>query len=104
MTNSYFNWKEVIDHLAGVVLVMLVRLNVAIGIFGTGQQCILTRLLRRNPINFPTSPRALLSRIYEFCLGPRLATVSAYRYSVTSVSPAQAAPNTVYAWFGGSVS
>ena len=50
ITNCYFNWKEVIDHVAGVVLVMLARLNVAIGIFSTGQQCVLTPLIRRNPM------------------------------------------------------
>ena len=33
--NSYFNWKQVINHVGGVVLVMLVRLKVAIGIFCT---------------------------------------------------------------------
>jgi hypothetical protein len=59
---------------------MLVRLNVAIGSFGAGQQCVLTRLLRGNPIKFPTSPRIPLNRIYEFCLVPGLATVSADRY------------------------
>ena len=80
IANNYLNWKQVIDHVAGVVLVMLARLNVAIGIFGTGQQCGLTPLIRRNPIEFPTSPRLLLNRIYEFCLGPGLAAASAYRY------------------------
>src|SRR6266481_2883720 len=61
ITNNYLNWKQVIDHVAGVVLVMLVRLNLAIGIFCAGQQCVLTRLLRRNPIKFPTSPRMPLN-------------------------------------------
>jgi hypothetical protein len=80
IANKYLNWKQVIDHVTGVVLVMLVRLNVAIGTFCAGQQCVLTRLLRRNPIKLPTSLRVPLNRIYEFCLGPGLATVSAYRY------------------------
>src|SRR5258708_6919020 len=80
ITNDYLNWKQMIDHVAGVVLVMLVRLNITIGIFCAGQQRVLPRLLRRDPIKFPTSPRMPLNRIYEFCLGPGLATVSAYRY------------------------
>src|SRR5208282_6947675 len=80
ITNSYFNWKKVVNHVAGVVLVMFVRLNVAVGIFCAGQQCVLTRLLWRNPIKFPTSPRMPLNQIYEFCLGPGLAAVGAYRY------------------------
>src|SRR6266446_5830289 len=80
ITNSYFNWKDVIDHVGGVVLVMLVRLNIAVCIFCARQQCVLTRLLRRDPIKYPTSPGVSLNRIYEFCLGPGLAAVSAYRY------------------------
>jgi hypothetical protein len=37
IANSYLNWQEVIDHVAGVVLVMLVRLNITVGIFCAGQ-------------------------------------------------------------------
>src|SRR5438874_3796570 len=68
-----------IDHVAAVVLVMLVRLHVAVRIFGTGQQSVLSRLLRCKPIQFPTSPRMPLSRVQKFCLCPGLAAVSAHR-------------------------
>jgi aryl-alcohol dehydrogenase-like predicted oxidoreductase len=33
VSNSHFNWKQVIYHVGGVVLIMLVGLNVAIGSF-----------------------------------------------------------------------
>jgi len=60
---------------------MPVSLNAAVCIFCAGQQCVLPRLLRRNPIK-PTPPRMPLNRIYEFCLGPGLATVSAYQQQI----------------------
>src|ERR1700741_1683862 len=68
-----------IDHVAAVVLVVLVRLHAAVRIFGTGQQGILSRLPRCKPNKFPTWPRMPLSRVQKFSLGPGLATVSAYR-------------------------
>src|SRR6266404_9432800 len=68
-----------IDHVAAVVLVMLVRLHAAVRIFGTGQQGVLSRLPGCKPIKYPTSPRMPLSRGHKFCLGPGLATVSAHR-------------------------
>src|SRR6266850_6232496 len=68
-----------IDHVAAIVLVMLVRLHAAVRILGTGQQGVLSRLLRCKPIKFPTSPRMPLSRVQKFCLGPGLTTVSAHR-------------------------
>src|SRR5438105_4405572 len=57
---------------------MLVRLRVAVRICGTGQQRVLSRLLRHAPIEFPASPRVPLSRVQEFCRGPGAATVSAH--------------------------
>src|ERR1700687_47783 len=50
--NEYLNWKRMVDHIGAVVLVMLVRLNASFGIFGTGQQCILSRIPWRDPIKF----------------------------------------------------
>jgi len=62
---TIINWTQVIDQIGGVVLVLFVRLNFAIGILGAGQQCVLTRLIRRGPI---ISKRRLhpVNRIYEF--------------------------------------
>src|SRR4029077_11653719 len=68
-----------IDHVAAVVLVMLVRLHAAVRIFGTCQQGVLSRLPRCKPIKFPTSPRMPLSRVQKFCLVPGLLTVGAQR-------------------------
>src|SRR6202045_3187636 len=61
--NKYLDWKRMIDHIGVVVLVMLVGLHAAFGIFGTGQQGVLSRLLRCNPIKFPASPRMPLNRV-----------------------------------------
>ena len=75
--NKYLNWKRMIDHIGAIVPVMFIRLCVAFGICGTGQQGVLSRLLGCKPV---------------------LTAISA-----TSVSPAHAAPKTVYTWFGASV-
>ena len=37
IANKYLDWKRIIDHVGIVVLVMLIRLGAAFGIFGTGQ-------------------------------------------------------------------
>src|ERR1700730_11639026 len=77
--NKYLDWKRMIDHIGVVVLVMLIGLHAAFGVFGTGQQGVLSRLLRCKPLKFPASPRMPLNRGSEFFLGPGLATVSALR-------------------------
>src|ERR1700730_14180393 len=61
--NKYLNWKRMIDHIGAVVLVMLIGLCAAFGIFGTGQHGVLSRLLWCKPIKFPTSPRIPLNRV-----------------------------------------
>jgi hypothetical protein len=52
-----------IDHIGAVILVMLMGLPAAFGIFGTGQQGVLSRLLRCKSFKFPASPRVPLNRI-----------------------------------------
>src|ERR1700736_1682222 len=74
---EYFNWERVIDHVGAVVLVVSVRMRQAARILGAGQQRVLPRLLRCQPIEFPTPPRMPSHRIKEFCLGPGSATVGA---------------------------
>src|ERR1700675_397023 len=54
---EYFNWERVIDHVGAVVLVVLVRLDQAARVLSTGQQRVLPRLPRCQPIEFPTPPR-----------------------------------------------
>src|SRR5882724_7403505 len=76
---EYLNWERVIDHIGAVVPVVLVRLDHAGRVPGAGQQRVLPRLCRRQPIEFPAAPRMSSHRIYEFRLGPGSATISAYR-------------------------
>jgi hypothetical protein len=61
--NMYLNWKGMIDHIAAVVLIMLIRLCVAFDIFGTGQQRVLSRHLRCKPLEFPASAGVPLNRV-----------------------------------------
>src|SRR6266481_1092713 len=77
--NKYLDRQGVVDHVAAVVLVVLVRLDVPVRIFGPGQEGVLPRLLRRQPIKLPTSPRMPLNGVDEFCLGPSLPPVRAHR-------------------------
>src|SRR6266849_5775971 len=79
VVNKYLDRQGVVDHVAAVTLVMLVRLDVAVRIFGSGQQGVLPRLLRCQPIKLPTPPRMPLNGVEEFCLGPGLPTVRAHR-------------------------
>src|SRR5882724_9822286 len=76
---EYLNWEGMIDHIGAVVPVVLVRLDYAGRVPGAGQQRVLPWLFRRQPIEFPTSPRMPSHRIYEFCLGPGAATIGAHR-------------------------
>src|ERR1700716_107953 len=78
LINKNLDRKGMIDHIGAEVLVMLIRLRAAFGIFGTGQQGVLSRPLRYQPIKSPASPRVPLDRIYEFRVGPGQATVSAH--------------------------
>ena len=78
VVNEYFNWERVIDHVAAVVLVVLGRLHQTARIPSPGEQRVLSRLLRCKPIEFPTSPRMPPRRVQKFCIGPGLATISAY--------------------------
>jgi hypothetical protein len=54
----------VTNHVRVVVLVVLVRLNVAIGNFGAGEQCVLPRLLRRGKRSVLLAEVLLLSTNY----------------------------------------
>jgi hypothetical protein len=44
LVNEYVNRKRVIDHVAAVVLVVLVRLEHTAGVLGASQQRVLPRL------------------------------------------------------------
>src|SRR5260370_14006630 len=77
--NKDLDWQRVVDHVAAVVRVMLIRLGATVRIFGPGQQDVSPRLLRSVPIKLPTSPRIPLNGVEEFCLGPGLPTVRAHR-------------------------
>src|SRR5260370_30834127 len=79
VVNTDLDWQRVVDHVAGVVRVMLVRLDATVRIFGPGEQGVLPRLPWRKPIKLPTSPRMPLDRVEEFCLGPGLPAVRAQR-------------------------
>src|SRR5258705_3848568 len=76
---EYLDRERVIDHIGAVAPVVLVRLDDAGRVPGAGQQRVLPRLLRRQPIKFPASPCMSSYRVYEFCLGPGSATVGAHR-------------------------
>src|SRR5258708_945376 len=78
MVYEYFNRERVIDHVGAVVLVVPVRLDQAARVLGAGQQRVLPRLFRCQPIEFPTSPRMPSDRVQEFCLGPGSATIGAH--------------------------
>src|SRR5712675_648621 len=78
MVYEYFNRERVIDHVGAVVLVVPVRLDQAAGVLGTGQQRVLPRFFRCQPIEFPTPPRMPSHRIKEFRLGPGSATIGAH--------------------------
>jgi hypothetical protein len=60
---EYFNWERVIDYVAAVILVVLVRLDQAARVLGAGQQRVLPRFFRCKPIEFPTSPRMPSHRV-----------------------------------------
>ena len=53
---NHFDREKMGDHVSAVAIVMLVRLDGPVGIFGTREQGIAPRLLWRQPIEFPTSP------------------------------------------------
>src|SRR5437868_7937428 len=59
--------------------IMLIRLDVAAGVFGPGQQGVAPRLPRSLPSKLPTSPRMPAHGVEEFGLGPSLSAVCAYR-------------------------
>jgi len=67
-----------LDHVAAIILAMLIRLHCAVRIFRSGQQSVFSRLLRRKPIKLPASPRMLLRRVQKVCLRPGSATVSTH--------------------------
>src|SRR4051812_17376313 len=77
--NEYFNGESVIDDVISIVLVMLGGLSQAARFAGTRQQGVLPRYFRREPIEFPTSPRMPPHTIQEFCRGPGLAAVDTHR-------------------------
>src|SRR6267154_371776 len=79
VVNKDLDWQRVVDHVAAVVRVMLIRLDVTVRIFGPGQQGVSPRLPRRQPIKLPTSPCMPLNGVEEFCLGPGLPAVRAHR-------------------------
>src|SRR5271155_2544557 len=76
---NHFDREKMGDHVSAVVIVMLVRLDGPVGIFGTREQGIAPRLLWRKPIKFPTSPRMPSHRIEKMRFGPALATIGAHR-------------------------
>src|SRR5258708_5329131 len=73
------DWQRLVDHIAAVVLVMLVRLDAAVRTLRSRQQRVSPRLLRRKPVKLPTTPRIPLNGIEKFCLGPNFPTVGAHR-------------------------
>src|ERR1700676_3254291 len=81
---EYFNWERMIDHVGAVVLVVLVRLDQAARVLGAGQQRVLARFFRCQPIEFPTAPRMPPHRVQEFCLAPALHTTGPHRNLATA--------------------
>src|SRR6266436_8660070 len=77
--DKYLNWKRMIDHIAAVVLVMIVGLH-ATRIFGAGHQCVSSCFLRRHPIKLPAPPRMALRWIEELRPSPGEAAIGAHRY------------------------
>src|SRR6266550_1192158 len=68
-----------VDHVAAVVRVMLLRLDAPAGIFGPRHQRVSPGLLRGQPVKLPTAPCIPANGIYKSCRSPRLATVRAHR-------------------------
>src|SRR5262249_30528321 len=67
------------DHVGAVARVVLIRLDAAVRPPRPGQQGVAPRLLRRPPVELPTSPRVPTSRVEEFGLGPGPPPVRAHR-------------------------
>ena len=65
--NKYLDWKRMIDHVGVVVLVMLIGLHAAFGIFGTGQQGVLSRLFWCATIVAPESCSHPLPSVWSQC-------------------------------------
>ena len=105
MSDFYDTQPEVpLSRLSCEIGCLNVRLNIAIGIFCSGQQRVLTELLGRNPIKFERRHARLLTGSMNSAWAQIWPPSVQTDTSVTSVFPDQAAPNSVYASFGGSVS
>src|SRR6266536_6459125 len=52
IANKYLDWERMIDHVAAVALVMLIRLDAPVRGGGPGQQGVSSGLLRCEPIIF----------------------------------------------------
>src|SRR5579864_2329358 len=79
IVNKDFDRQRMIDRVAAVVRVMLIRLYVTVCILGPGHQGVPPRLLRSMPVELPTSPRMRFDAVEEFRLRPGLPAVRAHR-------------------------
>jgi hypothetical protein len=61
--NKDLDRKRMVDHVAAVVLVMLIGLDATAGVCGPGEQGVFAPRLWCEPIAFPASPRMPLNGI-----------------------------------------
>src|SRR6476660_6321526 len=77
--NKDLDRQRMVDHIAPIVRVMILRLDEPVGIFGPSHQRVSPGLLWSKPIKFPAAPRMPINGVYESCVRPRIAAVAAHR-------------------------
>src|SRR5882757_10299356 len=87
--------QRVVDHIAAEVRVVAVWLQALVRTLGASQKCIPTGLRRRDPVVSPAPPRITVYRIEELALDHDAPPSTLTQISVTTVSPAHAAPKIV---------